>query len=282
MKHDQYSARSGFGINALLLACLLGLLPLAASASTLQSSGVNLGEAGPDHHEWAIFSLGGGVSDTDTFTNGATITGDVGVAGTGNVSLNGGASIHGTLDYHTGGHFSTANGATITGGTVSNSSEDAILNQGLSDAVTASAAAYALSASVGYPTTINANSSLTLTGSGTVVLKLTDFMLSSGATLTLDGSAGTTFIIDVSRNFSLTNGSQILLAGGVQWNNVLFNVVGSGSASFSGSKGFHGILLAPNRTVSLLNGDTVSGEIIANKVALTGGSKVSRPPVVSP
>lgn len=268
---------------AFLAACALLCTQSLSSASDLLSSGVNLGQAGPDTHNWAVFSLGGGVS-TDDLTNGAVINGDVGVAGNGVLNMSGGTRVNGTVYRRTTGSVNLSNGATISGGVVNNAPTDTFLNQGVNDAMAASNAAFALSASVGYPSTINANSSLTLSGSGTVVLKLTDFVLSGGAKLTLDGTAGTTFIINVNNNFSLSNGGSIQLAGGLDWNHVLFNVRGSGSTVTlsGGSNLMSGILLAANRTVSLENGAQVSGEVIANKVSMSGGTSVSRPVIVSP
>jgi hypothetical protein len=283
MKHLLPSLSVNAAKAVLLASCALFLTHATSSASSLLSSGVDLGEAGPNHHNWAIFSLGGGVA-TDNMSNGAQVFGDIGLAGHATLDMSGGTKIYGTAYRRTTGNVNLSNGASITGGVVQGASTDAFLNQGVNDAMTASNAAFALSASVGYPTTISANSSLSLSGSGTVVLKLTDFVLSGGAKLTLQGSAGTTFIINVSRNFSLSNGANIGLSGGLSWDHVLFNVRGSGSTVTlsGGSQVMSGILLATNRTVSLENGASVSGEIIADKVTLSGGASVARPALVSP
>ena len=153
-----------------------------------------------------LISLGASSPDANLIGNGALVEGDVALAGSGSATVNGGAQAVGTVYRKTGGTLTLNNGGVVTGGSVQNASTDSFLNQGVMDANNASNAAFALAASAGYPTTINANSSLTLSGSGTVVLKLTDFMLSSGAALTLQGSATTTFIVNVSKKFSLSNG----------------------------------------------------------------------------
>jgi hypothetical protein len=54
---------------------------------------------------------------------------------------------------------------------------------------------------------------MTITGPGCVVLKLTDFTLNNKDTLTLQGTAGTAFIINVSNHFSLTDQAITLCAG---------------------------------------------------------------------
>jgi hypothetical protein len=269
---------------ALVLALGAVLLTQAsASAGTLLSQGINLGHAGPDLHNWAIFSLGGD-SQANDFSNNSQVFGDVGLAGSAKLNMSGGSKVWGTVYKRTTGTVNLSNGASITGGIVQNAATDSMLAQGVTDAISASNAAFGLSVSAGYPTTVNANSSLTLSGSGNVVLKLTDFVVSSGATLTLQGNASTSFVINVNNNFNVTNGATVKLAGGLTWDHVLFNVRGTGSTVTltGGSQLMSGILLATDRTVKLDNGVEFKGEIIANKVTLAGGAKVTRLPVVSP
>src|SRR6185295_15549545 len=91
--------------------------------------------------------------------------------------------------------------------------------------------------------------STTVTGAPgeTVVLSLRDFQLAGHSTFTLQGTATTTFIINVSGQFSLLKNARIVLSGGVQWNDVLFNVRGSGTVSISGDASLQGILMANGR-----------------------------------
>jgi len=113
------------------------------------------------------------------------------------------------------------------------------------------------------------------------VLSLKNFILRENSSFTLQGTATTTFIINVSKKFSLKGNAQIDLAG-LQWNQVLFNVVGAGrKVLLGGNSIFNGILMANNRTIEV-NGDaTVSGEIIANRFKPRGSTSVLRPSVVS-
>ena len=116
----------------------------------------------------------------------------------------------------------------------------------------------------------------------TVVLSLKNFCLRGGSSLTLEGTATTTFVINVNKKFSLSGNSHIDLAG-LQWNQVLFNVVGKGQrVSLSGNSILQGILMANERRVELNGHSTVSGEIIANRLKLRGSSRVLHPAVVSP
>src|SRR5205807_10208291 len=97
----------------------------------------------------------------------------------------------------------------------------------------------------------------------------------------LQGTATTTFVINVNKKFSLKGNSHIDLAG-LQWDQVLFNVVGTGhKVSLGGSSIFNGILMANDRTVKLKGDATVSGEIIANRLKLRGSSRVLHPPILS-
>ncbi len=75
-------------------------------------------------------------------------------------------------------------------------------------------------------------------------MKLSNFVLHSNSTLTLDGVAGSAFIINVAGNFSLANFSKIVLTGGLTPSDVLFNVRG-GTGTFSITSGsiFQGTLL---------------------------------------
>lgn len=273
--------------NLLLLAiatplCLGGLNAKANLLTTFPEMG--------DLLRWGAFTLGGNVSvsDTDDLTGTSDIYGDVGVAGNGNIILTGSATIHGDLYYKTNGTLSVKGNAMITGARHHDAASDAILNNGVTEAMNTAAHAFALPVTPTYAGLTNVNLSghqnITITGAPgqTVVLKLQNFIISSG-TFTLQGSANTNFVINVSSQFSLTDHSQIILSGGVSWDDVLFNVVGSGStATMSGGSTLNGVLMATNRTVDLSGSSTVNGEVIANKISLSGSSKIVHPPLSSP
>src|SRR6266403_5725106 len=71
----------------------------------------------PDWQNWAAFSQGGGVSDTtaDEQSGGTYVKGNVGVWGTGNVTLSGNAILDGDLYYRTTGTLRLSGSAKITG-----------------------------------------------------------------------------------------------------------------------------------------------------------------------
>jgi choice-of-anchor A domain-containing protein len=236
-----------------------------------------------DLERWGVFSLGDYFL-SDRPSDNANIQGDVGVAGVGRISLSDNATVAGDLYYRSNGTLKIVDNATITG--TAYNDRDSELDNGVNEAESASGAAFALAPTRSNPWIILSNNqSATLSGAPgeTVVLKLQDFMLSNHATLTLEGTATTTFIINVKNGFSLSDNAQIVLSGGLQWDDVLFNVRGKGSdVCLTGKTSLQGILMANRRTVKLGGDSMVTGEIIANRIILASNSSVIHPPIASP
>jgi hypothetical protein len=254
-----------------------------SNSYTVQGKTLDLGYAGRTY-QWAIFGLNGDVSVSDTTVGNIDVVGNIGVAGTGNFTLSG-AKVQGDVWLRSGGAYNVAakDKGSITGTKYQGATYDAVLNHAVTDANTLSTNASSLTATNTSYTTINTtNTSFTIAGTGYVVLKLTDFMM-SGGTLTLQGTAATVFIIDVNRYWSLSNAAKVITSGGLLASNVLFNVEGgsTSNAVLSGASELNAILLAKTRTVSLTGGAIVNGEIIAKSVLLSGASKVRHPPKVS-
>lgn len=264
--------RSGKALALAACAIFTAALPATATSSVMPAQFDNI----------ALFTLQSTSGDTTTLSNTALVEGDVGIAGTGRITLNNTSKIDGSLSYRTNGVLTKASGATITGGIFKNASTDCALDNGVAQAHYASDYANSLAATPGYPTTIVRNTSLTLSGSGRVVLKLTDFALSSSAILTLQGTATTEYVINVSRSFSLANTSKVMLSGGITYDNVVFNVRGTGVATLSDSSIFNGILLAPKRNLTMTTAALVNGGVVANKVTMSGSTKIKKPKKVSP
>lgn len=266
----------------LVLAAFLLVTALPARADLL-SCGVDLGAAGRTKI-WALFSLGGGIHhDDDSDLNGHVhVYGDMGAAGNGDVDITGHATLHGDLYYHTPGQLKLGNNATITGTTFQNPASDSLLDQGVTDAMNASNAAAALPETPAYMSINKINNSMTITGSGCVVLNLTDFELDSHDTLTLNGTAGTSFIFNITHDFQMKGDSQIVLGPGIDPLDVLFNVRGTGSdAKIEGHAKFRGILMANMRKAKAAGDSTTFGEIIANHIDIKGKAVVKNPRVVS-
>jgi putative adhesin/ice-binding like protein len=262
-------------------------LPIAASLILLGAvqakadvSGV-IPEIG-DLERWTVFSLGDGNNFSRAFGH-SLIDGDLGLAGNGNFLMGGHATINGDVYDRSNGTVLTFQNAFITGSIFHD--QDALLDNGVNEALAASAHAFSLTPN--RPNTsvkLLGNHALTITGAPgeTVVLNLKNFILRDNSSFTLQGTATTTFVINVRKKFSLSGNSHIDLAG-LQWNQVLFNVVGAGQrVSLGGSSVFNGILMANDRTIKMKGDATVFGELIANRFKLRGSSRVLHPPIISP
>jgi len=109
-------------------------------------------------------------------------------------------------------------------------------------------------------------------------------VMGGGSTLTLDGAAGSAFVLNISGKFDLSGASKISLTGGLTVSDVLFNIRGNNSTfSISGNSIFNGTLLAYNpagaqRTLQITGHDTeVNGEVLAHKITLQSGAHVKKP-----
>ena len=253
--------------------------PLQGFASLLDA-GVDLGVAGPDP-QWGIFTLGNGAGPNQIGGT-SLIFGHVGIGGLDDFEVRGYSTIEGDVLLRKKSDLALSGNAHIIGNVAFAPANVALLKQGLVDAKGASEAAFQLTKTQGFPTTIDTNQSLTLTGSGVVVLKLSDFRLRGNAALTLEGDSNTTFVIDVKNEFGMGGNSRVTLSGGLTWNNVLFNLGGEGDAFLAKNAQLDGIILARKRTVEVKGSAQVRGEIVAGRVVLSGASVVGRIPVVSP
>lgn len=275
------SARKRWLSLAIATSLVLGALPAGANILTAEP------EMG-DLLRWGAFSLGGG----DDYSGATDIFGDVGVAGSGNISMSGNATIHGDLYYRSNGTLEKSGKAKITGATFHSVANDmADLDPGVTEANNTDSAAfshldsgnYTVNGSPGPLTNVTGKQNITLaaTAPGTdVYLKLSNFVR-TGGTFTLQGTATNNFIINVSSQFSLSGGAKIVLSGGVTWDNVLFNVHGTGSdVTLSGGSSMAGILLATKRTVNIKGQSRVGqkdgpfGEVIAKKIIMTNSQIV--------
>jgi hypothetical protein len=230
---------------------------------------------------WTAFSLGSGNGFSLVFGN-INVTGDFGQAGNGKLLMAGSALINGDLYDRSNGAVLAIGHPVVTGSTFYN--QDSVLDYCVNEALAASNRAFSLAAN--RPNTsanLGGSDNITITGAPgeTVVLNLKNFILRGGSSFTLQGTATTTFIINVSKKFSLKGHSHIDLAG-LQWNQVLFNVVGQGHKVFLGGNSvFGGILMANNRTIEVRGEATMSGTVVGNRLGLHGSSRVLHPAIVS-
>ena len=116
----------------------------------------------------------------------------------------------------------------------------------------------------------------------TVTLDLRNFVMLNQATLTLEGTATTSFVINVTKQFSLSGTAKVVLSGGIQCDNVFFNVLGRGHAvSLRGSASLVGTLTASQRVVRMGGHSMCCGEVFAKKIILRGAAQIIPCPVAS-
>jgi len=289
---------------ALALLSSVEFCAVRADDGFYQKFGLDLDGAGRTH-QWAIFAYGSGTSgspftaidvSSPTAVSGFQVDGDIALAGVySKLSVSGYGSVSGDrYDRTTSTESRTGNGV-IGGSRFSSSSLDSAAVNAIAALKNVSNNAAALTATSGSPANItldNSNKTFSNNGNpfnGKYVMKLGNFTLNNNATLTLNGAAGSAFVINVSNNFSLNNGSKIVLSGGLTFSDVLFNIRGpSGTFSIGGGSLFNGTLLAYNstsstqRTLTISGANTlVNGQVIANKVVVSGGGKVKKPKKVS-
>lgn len=261
---------------AVAVACSVSLVASTASA--------DIAAVIPDMGSlegWALFSLGN--NSSGDYIAGSSIDGDVAAAGKGSVRLDS-STIDGNFYYSSGRTLQLSGGATITGSKFGD--QNTLLDNAKAAALAVSKAAANLASSQPFADlSLEGGQMQTIAGAPgeTVVLNLRRFELNGGSTLTLSGTATTNFIINVKGQFSLLGNSQIVLAGGLDWNNVLINVRGKGpDVRIAGQSNLPAILMANQRTVRVRDQAMVQGEIIANRIMLTGASQIVHPPVTSP
>jgi hypothetical protein len=267
-----------------------------------QKFGLDLGYAGRTH-QWAIFTYGSGTSgspftaidvSSPAAVSGFQVDGDIALAGAySKLSVSGYGSVSGDRYERTTSTESRTGNGVIGGSRFSSSSLDSTLVNAIAALKNVSNNAAALTATSGSPANITLNGvNMTFNNnpfSGKYVMNLGNFTLDNHSTLTLNGAAGSAFVINVSNNFSLSNGSKIVLSGGLTFSDVLFNIRGpSGTFSIGGGSLFNGTLLAYNstssvqRTLTISGANTlVNGQVIANKVVVSGGSEIKKPKKVS-
>jgi len=221
-----------------------------------------------------VLQLDGGKVDITGPAGG--IDGDICIADSGKLSITGSEFVTGNIRLSAGATFSKSGSGTV-GGVLQNQN----LSQQVTDALAAAAAATALPCT---QTIGNLSSVQTIVGNGGLnVICVTNVTLSGGKKVFLMGGASDQFVVNVTGNWALSGGSQIRVAGGLQPNAVLYNIIGTGGqVAFSGGGGgtgcckaiVDGTLLAPTRKIALSPG-LVNGQVISGlDISIVSGSSV--------
>jgi len=295
-----------------LFLCLFGTLPAFATDGIYTQFGLDLGYAGRIGYlggttpEWAIYVYGAGTASSrfnalnissPPNATGLQVDGDIALAGvystltvSGHTSISGGDRFEQTTSTE-----SINSTGTITGSRFSSSTINSQLNSGVMSLKNVSMTAAGLTATAGSPTSINIgkNQSMIFDNTpfgGKYVMNLSSFVMGggmnsgNGGTLTLNGAAGSAFVLNISGAFNLGGKAKILLTGGLTVSDVLFNITGSNSTfSIGGDALFNGTLLAYNssgaqRTLQITGHNTqINGELLANQINLQSGAHVKKP-----
>jgi hypothetical protein len=293
-------ANSIWIVFASLFLCLFGAVPGFATDGIYTKFGLDLGYAGRIGYmggttpHWAIYVYGAGTSGNRfnalDISGQSGVDGNVALAGVfSTMTMSGSALINGDVYRQTTATISRSGSAMITGSENSSNSINSDLNGGVNSLKTVSNMAAGLTATAGSPTSINLGGGHTAFYSnnpfaGKYVMNLSNFVMGGGSTLTLNGAAGSAFVLNISGQFNIGGASKIVLMGGLTPSDVLFNVRGSNSTfTINGDSIFNGTLLAYNssgaqRTLTISGHNTVvNGEVIANKVVLSSGAHVKHP-----
>lgn len=246
----------------------------------------DLGAAGPGNYGVLFLS-----TSTGDQINQKGVIGNVGLDG-GTLSVSGGSPIDVQGNVWVGNGGSLSNSGAISGSVNISSTSTyaggggtfaspntgvAGLDAALTNANTAALAANTdftgMTASSGTPTGA-LTTTQTINGSGLTVVKLSSINL-NGTTLTLNGAAGTEFVIDVSGNMNVQSGGAVDLTGGVSNDDVVFDV--GANLSTSGPTGtINGIVIDMTGTDQLSNA-FINGELIAAGTAhIVSGSTVTQ------
>jgi len=293
---------------ASLFLCLFWALPAFATDGIYTKFGLDLGYAGRIGYmggttpEWAIYVYGAGTASSrfnaldisaPPNATGLQVDGNIALAGVySTLTVSGRTSINGDRYEQTTSTESIHSTGTITGSRFSSSTINSQLNSGVSGVASlqnVSNTAAGLTATAGSPTSINLQGQTLPPISnnpfaGKYVMNLSNFVLGGGSTLTLNGAAGSAFVLNITGKFDIGGGSKVLLTGGLTVSDVLFNVRGNNSTfSIGGDSVFNGTLLAYNssgaqRTLNITGHNTqINGELLANKINLQSGAHVKKP-----
>jgi hypothetical protein len=227
---------------------LIGLVVLAWGTP---ARAFDLGPAG----DYLILGIGG---TTHLSSGPLLVYGNVGAGDNSHFQADGGGTIYGRLDYSASATVSTGND-TFTGGL--HMIDFAAINQAVQNLVTF---ANGLAPTQTFTSITNATTINSTGGQNVIAITGNTGIHLSGGNLVLHGSASDTFVFQINHgSFALSGDTHIVLTGGLTWNNILWDIQGSGGqVQTSGNSFTQGIFLSPNEAIQI-NGGTHYSEFIS-------------------
>jgi Flp pilus assembly protein TadG len=246
----------------------------AASTRDLSATSVAIGKLGG---VWSILETG---NSSITLNSNITANGNVGDNGS-SLIFNSGVVVQGKV------YLKTKTSLTNNGGVAKGVIEqDSGSNTILAQAVSAANAQYTnftgLSNNSG--TFANINSNKTISGTTTVnVADVTNLLLNSNQTLTLNGTSAMSFVVRVSGTFILNSNSNVSLSGGLKAGNVTFVATGASGVIINSNCTMNGSILTQKSSVTLNSNATLNGSIVGGQsISLNSNSVVTPPKTFMP
>jgi uncharacterized repeat protein (TIGR01451 family) len=222
-----------------------------------------------------------------------TINGNIGVGGTGAVQFSGPGTITGRLDFSAAksGQFHNNNGSNV--GPTSVNYSVAAVTTALNTINNLSSAL----AGLGNPLAISGNQTInesagqlvTVNGINYRAFQVTSYSENDGKLVTINGDgSGNPVLFNFGFNSNVNLGGDVTLTGGLTDDMVLWNFTASGksvslnnnASSYRLPAAFHGIILAPNETISLVNAN-LDGRVFggnSSDMQIVSGDTINAPP----
>jgi Flp pilus assembly protein TadG len=246
----------------------------AASTRDLSATSVAIGKLGG---VWSILETG---NSSITLNSNITANGNVGDNGS-SLIFNSGVVVQGKVYLNTKTSL-TNNGGVAKGGIEQDSGSNTILAQAVSAANAQYTNFTGLSNNSG--TFANINSNKTISGTTTVnVADVTNLLLNSNQTLTLNGTSAMSFVVRVSGTFILNSNSNVSLSGGLKAGNVTFVATGARGVIINSNCTMNGSILTQKSSVTLNSNATLNGSIVGGQsISLNSNSVVTPPKTFMP
>jgi uncharacterized repeat protein (TIGR01451 family) len=221
-----------------------------------------------------------------------TINGNIGVGGTGKVQFNGPGTISGRLDFSAAntGQFQNNNGQNV-GPASANYNVAAVTNAlHTVNNLSSSLAGLGNSLTINGTQTINESAGQldTVNGVAYRIFKVTSYNENDGKLVTINGDgSGDPVVLNFGTNNNVNLGGDVSLTGGLTDDQVLWNFTSSGqniqlnnnASSYPLPDAFHGVILAPNDKISLVNAN-LNGRVFggnSSDMQIVSGDTINAP-----